>query len=97
MAPLAPYAVGKLAAEQYVLVAHVVFGIETVALRYFNVFGPRQDAASGYAAVIPGFIRQTLGGERPTIHGDGSASRDFTPVENVVAANLAAAQVPDAS
>lgn len=96
-APLAPYAVAKLAAERYVLVANRVFGIETVALRYFNVFGERQDPSSGYAAVIPKFIGQMLAGERPTINGDGSASRDFTPIDNVVAANLAAAKVPEAS
>jgi len=89
LAPLAPYAVAKLAAKRYVLVANQVFGLETVALRYFNVFGERQDPDSGYAPVIPKFIRLMLGAERPTIFGDGLASRDFTHVENVVAANLA--------
>ncbi len=96
VAPLAPYAVAKLAAERYVLVAHRVFGLESVALRYFNVFGERQDPTSGYAAVIPKFIRMMLASERPTINGDGTASRDFTHVENVVQANLAAAIAPEA-
>jgi UDP-glucose 4-epimerase len=96
VAPLAPYAVAKLAAEQYVLVANRVFDIEAVALRYFNVFGERQDPTSGYAAVIPKFLRQMLRGEHPTIYGDGSAFRDFTHVENVVAATMAAASVPAA-
>jgi nucleoside-diphosphate-sugar epimerase len=96
VAPLAPYAVAKLAAERYVLVAHRVFGLESVALRYFNVFGERQDPTSGYAAVIPKFIRMMLASERPTINGDGTASRDFTHVENVVQANLAAATAPEA-
>jgi UDP-glucose 4-epimerase len=91
VSPLAPYAVAKLAAEKYTLVAHRVYGIETVALRYFNVFGERQDPHSGYAAVIPKFIRMMLAGERPVVFGDGHHSRDFTHVENVVHANLAAA------
>lgn len=97
VAPLAPYAVAKLAAERYVQVAHRVFGLETVALRYFNVFGERQDPHSGYAAVIPKFIRLMLDGERPTITGDGTASRDFTYIDNVVAANLTAATAPEAA
>ena len=97
VAPLAPYAVSKLAAEQYCMVANRVFGVETVALRYFNVFGEYQDPLSGYAAVIPKFIRIMLDGERPTIFGDGETSRDFTHVENVVAANLAAAGAPAAA
>jgi nucleoside-diphosphate-sugar epimerase len=96
VAPLAPYAVAKLAAERYAMVANRVFGIEAVALRYFNVFGERQDPSSGYAAVIPKFIRLMLSGQRPTIFGDGRASRDFTHVDNVVAANLAAANARDA-
>ena len=91
VAPLAPYAVSKLATEQYALVSGRVYGIDTVALRYFNVFGERQDPLSGYAAVIPKFIRLMLDGERPTIFGDGSNSRDFTHIDNVVQANLAAA------
>lgn len=97
VAPLAPYAVAKLAAERYVLVANDVFGLEAVALRYFNVFGERQDPRSGYAAVIPRFIARMLDGERPTIFGDGSASRDFTHVDNVLAANLAAATAANAA
>lgn len=96
-APLAPYAVSKLAAEQYCMVANRVFGLETVALRYFNVFGEHQDPLSGYAAVIPKFIRIMLDGERPTIFGDGETSRDFTHVENVVEANLRAAIAPAAA
>ena len=97
LAPLAPYAVSKLAAEQYCMVANRVYGVETVALRYFNVFGERQDPMSGYAAVIPKFIRMMLDGQPPTIFGDGQASRDFTHVENVVEANLAAAAEPAAA
>jgi UDP-glucose 4-epimerase len=97
VAPLAPYAVSKLAAEQYCMVANRVYGVETVALRYFNVFGERQDPLSGYAAVIPKFIRIMLDGERPTIFGDGETSRDFTHVENVIEANLAAAAEPAAA
>ena len=92
VSPMAPYAVSKLAAEQYALAAHRVYGLETVALRYFNVFGERQDPTSGYAAVIPKFIRLMLAGERPVINGDGLTSRDFTHVENVLQANLAAAE-----
>jgi nucleoside-diphosphate-sugar epimerase len=97
LAPLAPYAVSKLAAEQYCMVANRVFGVETVALRYFNVFGEHQDPRSGYAAVVPKFIRIMLDGQRPTIFGDGETSRDFTHVENVVQANLAAAAEPAAA
>jgi UDP-glucose 4-epimerase len=97
LAPLAPYAVSKLAAEQYCMVANRVYGVETVALRYFNVFGERQDPLSGYAAVIPKFIRMMLDGQPPTIFGDGQTSRDFTHVENVVEANLAAAVEPAAA
>jgi nucleoside-diphosphate-sugar epimerase len=96
LAPLAPYAVSKLAAEQYCMVANRVYGVETVALRYFNVFGERQDPLSGYAAVIPKFIRLMLDGRRPTIFGDGQTSRDFTHIENVVEANFAAAVEPAA-
>ena len=90
--PIAPYAAAKLAAEKYTLAAKRVYGLDTVALRYFNVFGELQDPASGYAAVIPKFIRIMLAGERPTIHGDGTFSRDFTHIDNVVAANLAAVE-----
>ncbi len=89
--PLSPYAVSKLAAEQYCLAAHRVYGIETVVLRYFNVFGEYQDPLSGYAAVIPKFIHQLLRGETITVNGDGGTSRDFTYIENVVRANLLAA------
>jgi UDP-glucose 4-epimerase len=94
LSPLAPYAVSKLASERYALVASRVYGVETVALRYFNVFGEYQDPLSGYAAVIPKFIHLMLRGEAPTIFGDGLTSRDFTHIENVVQANLAAAQEP---
>jgi UDP-glucose 4-epimerase len=90
-APKAPYGVSKLAAELYCRAFTQVYGLETVSLRYFNVFGPRQHPDSEYAAVIPRFLRRMLRGERPVIFGDGEQSRDFTPVENVVAANLLAA------
>lgn len=93
--PLSPYAVSKLAAEQYCLAAHRVYGVETVVLRYFNVFGEYQDPLSGYAAVIPKFISHLLRGESITINGDGGTSRDFTYVENVVRANLLAATTRD--
>jgi nucleoside-diphosphate-sugar epimerase len=88
--PISPYAVAKLACEGYCRSFGEVYGLETVALRYFNVFGPRQDPRSQYAAVIPNFIVALLTGERPTIFGDGEQSRDFTPVENVVDANVLA-------
>jgi nucleoside-diphosphate-sugar epimerase len=91
-APKAPYGVSKLAAEWYCRVFAQVYGLETVSLRYFNVFGPRQLPDSEYAAVIPRFLRAMLKGERPVIYGDGEQSRDFTPVDNVVAANLLAAE-----
>jgi nucleoside-diphosphate-sugar epimerase len=94
--PLAPYAVSKLAAEQYCLVAQKVYDLEVVALRYFNVFGERQDPYSGYAAVIPKFIRLMRAGEPPTIYGDGLAARDFTHIANVVDANIAAAHASNA-
>jgi nucleoside-diphosphate-sugar epimerase len=90
--PLSPYAISKLAGEKYCAVFHDLFGMKTVALRYFNVFGPRQDPLSQYAAVIPLFITKVLGGERPVIYGDGKQSRDFTYVENVVEANILAAE-----
>lgn len=90
--PMSPYAISKLAAEQYVSVFGRLFGFETVSLRYFNVFGPRQDPKSEYAAVIPKFITRVLAGERPLIHGDGEQSRDFCFIENVVSANLLAAR-----
>ena len=88
--PLAPYAVSKLAAEQYCRVAHLVYGLETVCLRYFNVFGRRQDPFSQYSAVIPKFITAMQAGQAPTIYGDGTQSRDFTHVDDVVEANLLA-------
>jgi nucleoside-diphosphate-sugar epimerase len=95
--PAAPYAVSKLAAEQYVSVAMKVYGLETVSLRYFNVFGRRQDPNSHYSAVIPKFITAMLDGRQPTIFGDGEQLRDFTHISNVVAANLLAAEVPAAA
>jgi UDP-glucose 4-epimerase len=88
--PISPYAVSKLAAESYGRSFYEVYGLEAVALRYFNVFGPRQDPNSEYAAVIPKFIRAFRLGEAPVIFGDGEQSRDFTYVDNVVAANMAA-------
>jgi UDP-glucose 4-epimerase len=90
-APISPYAVSKTAGEQYAAVWHRLFGLETVGLRYFNVFGPRQDPASEYAAVIPRFILWGLRGEPLQVHGDGEQSRDFTYVDNVVDANVTAA------
>jgi nucleoside-diphosphate-sugar epimerase len=95
--PLAPYAVSKLAAEQYCRVFAKVYGLETVSLRYFNVFGKRQDPASQYSAVIPRFIMAMRDGRAPTIYGSGEQSRDFTHVDDVVAANLLAAQAPAAT
>jgi nucleoside-diphosphate-sugar epimerase len=92
--PLSPYAVSKLAGEHYCQVFSRLYGLETVALRYFNVFGPRQNPNSQYAAVIPKFIAAIREGRQPVIYGDGEQSRDFTPVANVVAANLAACAVP---
>jgi len=91
LSPKAPYGVSKLAAEYYCRVFTQVYGLPTVSLRYFNVFGPRQHPDSEYAAAIPRFLRRMLAGERPVIFGDGEQSRDFTAVENVVAANLLAA------
>jgi nucleoside-diphosphate-sugar epimerase len=88
--PLSPYAASKLAGENYCRAFWQVFGLETVCLRYFNVFGLRQDPASQYAAVIPRFITAMLDGRHPVIYGDGTQSRDFTYVENVVQANLLA-------
>lgn len=95
--PLSPYAVNKFAGELYCRVFHQVYGLEAVSLRYFNVFGPRQDPMSQYSAVIPKFIGAALAGQSPTIFGDGEQSRDFTFVENVVAANLLACQAEGAS
>lgn len=88
--PLSPYAVNKLAGEEYCKVFHRVYGLPTVALRYFNVFGPRQDPTSAYAAAIAAFASAMLEGRRPTVFGDGHQTRDFTFVSNVVDANLLA-------
>jgi UDP-N-acetylglucosamine/UDP-N-acetyl-alpha-D-glucosaminouronate 4-epimerase len=90
--PISPYAVSKLAGEYYCKIFSELYGLETVSLRYFNVYGPRQDPNSQYAAVIPRFIQWALQGEPLEIHGDGLQSRDFTYIDNVVAANLQAAQ-----
>jgi nucleoside-diphosphate-sugar epimerase len=90
--PLSPYAVAKLVGEYYCQVFTRVYGLETVSLRYFNVFGPRQDPSSQYSGVISRFISALLSGERPVIYGDGEQSRDFTYIDNVVEANLRAAE-----
>jgi nucleoside-diphosphate-sugar epimerase len=95
--PISPYAVSKLAAERYCVSFSRVYEIETVALRYFNVFGPRQDPTSQYAAVVPRFITAIRAGEPVPIYGDGSQSRDFTYVANVVEANLLAADADEVS
>jgi UDP-N-acetylglucosamine/UDP-N-acetyl-alpha-D-glucosaminouronate 4-epimerase len=92
--PLSPYGVTKVNGEHYCQTFTHVYGLETVCLRYFNVFGPRQDPTSQYAAVVPLFITLMLDGKPPVIHGDGEQSRDFIYVENVVHGNLLAAQVP---
>jgi nucleoside-diphosphate-sugar epimerase len=86
--PLSPYALSKLMGEEYARIFHEQFGLETITLRYFNVFGPRQDPDSAYAAVLPSFVSCLLQGKRPVIYGDGLQSRDFTYVDNVVDANL---------
>ena len=90
--PLSPYAVAKLVGEQYCQVFSRVYGLETLSLRYFNVFGPRQDPSSQYSGVISRFISALMGGGRPVIYGDGEQSRDFTYIDNVVDANLKAAE-----
>ncbi len=90
--PLSPYAVNKLAGEEYCKVFHRVYGLPTVALRYFNVFGPRQDPTSAYAAAIAAFAAAILAGKQPTVYGDGLQTRDFTYVSNVVDANLLACE-----
>jgi len=92
--PKSPYAAQKLAGEHYMRIFFEVYGLETVALRYFNVFGPRQDPKSMYAAVIPRFITSVLAGESPTVYGDGGQTRDFTFIDNVIQANLAACSAP---
>jgi UDP-glucose 4-epimerase len=94
--PISPYAVAKLAGEQYMRVFARVYGMETVVLRYFNVFGPYQDPTSHYSGVLAIFCRRMLAGEQPTIYGDGEQSRDFTYIDNVVHANLLAAAAPAA-
>lgn len=93
-APLSPYAVQKLAGEHYLASYYRVYGLETVSLRYFNIFGPRQDPSSQYSGVLARFISLMLAGQTPTIYGDGSTSRDFTYIDNVVSANLLAAKTP---
>jgi UDP-glucose 4-epimerase len=95
--PLSPYAVQKLAGEQYMKAFHRCYGLETVSLRYFNVFGPYQDPKSEYAAVIPRFVTAALTGGTPTIFGDGQQSRDFCFIENAVQANLLACTAPGAA
>jgi nucleoside-diphosphate-sugar epimerase len=92
--PISPYGLTKLMAEHYLRLFHELHGMETLTLRYFNVFGPRQDPRSQYAAVVPAFISRLAEGRAPTIHGDGDQSRDFTYVANVVEANLLAMQTP---
>ena len=94
--PLSPYGVAKLAAECYAYSYFLNYGLQTVSLRYFNVFGPHQNLDSIYSAVIPAFINHVKSGSSPVIYGTGRQSRDFTYVENVVAANLAAAEAPGA-
>lgn len=93
-APLSPYAASKLAGEHYCRIFHGLYGLETIALRYFNVFGPRQDPTSQYAAVVPNFMKAVTSGQPPTVFGDGLQSRDFTYIENAVDANLRACEAP---
>jgi nucleoside-diphosphate-sugar epimerase len=95
--PLSPYAVTKAAGEKYLQTFAKTFGLSTVSLRYFNVFGPRQDPMSQYAAAIPLFITRVLKGQAPTIYGDGEQSRDFTYIDNIVEANVLAAETPGLS
>jgi nucleoside-diphosphate-sugar epimerase len=92
--PISPYAVAKLASEYYMTSFYRCYGLETVCLRYFNIFGPRQDPTSPYSGVLAKFITQMLTGEQPTIFGDGTQSRDFTYIDNTVSANLLAAKAP---
>ncbi len=96
-APISPYAVQKVAGEHYLASYARVFGLETVALRYFNVFGPRQDPSSQYSGVLARFISLMLAGQTPTVFGDGTTSRDFVFIDNVVSANLLAAKAPAAN
>lgn len=95
--PLSPYALGKLTGEQYCRIFSQLYGFNTVCLRYFNIFGPRQDPFSQYAAAIPNFLTKILNNEQPIIYGDGEQSRDFTFVSNVVEANLLASQAQNVS
>ena len=92
--PISPYAVAKLASEHYMISFYRCYGLETVCLRYFNIFGPRQDPSSPYSGVLAKFITQMLHGEQPTINGDGEQSRDFTYIDNAVEANLLACTAP---
>ncbi len=92
LSPLSPYAVTKLTGEEYCRLFYTIYGLETISLRYFNVFGPNQDPESPYAAVIPKFIMAMMAGKEPVIYGDGGQSRDFTFVDNVVEANIKAIQ-----
>src|SRR5580658_2839886 len=94
--PISPYAVAKLASERYMISFYRCYGLETVALRYFNIFGPRQDPSSTYSGVLAKFITQMLSGKQPTIFGDGEQSRDFTYIDNAVEANLLACKAPAA-
>lgn len=96
-APLSPYAITKIVGEMYCRIFSQIYGLSTICLRYFNIFGPRQDPSSQYAAVIPNFIDKMLKGERPVIFGDGEQSRDFTYISNVVEANILAAKAKDVS
>ena len=95
--PLSPYAAAKMAAENYCHAFYQTYGLETVVVRYFNVFGPRQDPDSPYSAVIPIFIKLLLCGQRPTIYGDGTQTRDFTFVDDVIRGNLLAAETKGAA
>ncbi|HLZ42218.1 MAG TPA: SDR family oxidoreductase [Candidatus Sulfotelmatobacter sp.] len=92
--PISPYAVAKLASEQYMISFYRCYQLETVCLRYFNIFGPRQDPSSPYSGVLAKFITLMLRGEQPTVYGDGEQSRDFTYVDNAVEANLLACKAP---
>src|SRR6266478_10087492 len=94
--PISPYAVAKLASEYYMTSFYRCYGLETVCLRYFNIFGPRQDPTSPYSGVLANFSLQMLRGEQPTIFGDGETSRDFTYIDNAVSANLLACSAPAA-
>jgi nucleoside-diphosphate-sugar epimerase len=92
--PISPYAVAKLASERYMISFYRCYGLETVSLRYFNIFGPRQDPTSPYSGVLAKFITQMLNSQQPTIFGDGEQSRDFTYIDNAVEANLLACKAP---